>query len=318
MEFIHGTTLVYLKIRNWSGSIKASRDNDINLGIDGKLPPEKLLSLGRKKIFPPDAIQPLTRLRAAAERACLVKGTRFMGGYAIPNESVPELEVCLQDIQKKFESEMEVFITNFEKNKNAWLSDNVEFSHILRDQVPDREAVEKSFELSFRFYKAVPLEGYEPDEGEISNQVLHEVGRTCQDMTKRMMDRKTAIGGKTLKKQLEELMTKLDMLSFGNSRILKVLNEFNALHNSIPEERIDRDHSSYGIVLTFLTMCADSDKLEQIIDGRFSITETINSIQRAVKETTLFGSEVAELPEVVSPEINSAVVQSTTQAAVWF
>lgn len=29
MEFIHGTTLVYLKMRCWSGEKKASRDSDI-------------------------------------------------------------------------------------------------------------------------------------------------------------------------------------------------------------------------------------------------------------------------------------------------
>lgn len=51
MEFIHGTTLVYLKMRCWSGEKKASRDSDILLGVNGKLPPQKLLDLGRKKIL---------------------------------------------------------------------------------------------------------------------------------------------------------------------------------------------------------------------------------------------------------------------------
>lgn len=53
MEFIHGTTLVHLKMRCWSGEKKASRDSDIGLGIDGKLPPQKLLDLGRRRSFLP-------------------------------------------------------------------------------------------------------------------------------------------------------------------------------------------------------------------------------------------------------------------------
>ncbi|MBL4862885.1 MAG: hypothetical protein JKY09_07715 [Crocinitomicaceae bacterium] len=292
MEFIRGTTLVYLKIRNWSGSIKASRDRDIKLGINGEIPPENLLSLGRKKIFPPDAILPLTRLRASAERICLAKGTRFMGGYAIPNECVAETEQSLKAIEEKFVKELDSFLNNFETNKTAWLTENVQFEHILRNQVPDRDVVKKSFELSFKLFNIDILSGYEPDESEISCQVFHEIGQTCKEMARRMIDRTTAIGGKTLKKQLVEIMTKLELLAFGNSRILKVLGEFRALHDSIPEERIDRDHKSHGQALIFLTMCADSDKLESIINGEFSITHVISNIQNS--DTSLVNKDVSE------------------------
>ena len=91
MEFIHGTTLVHLKMRCWSGEKKASRDSDIRLGIDGKLPPQKLLDLGRKKIFPPKALDPLLSKRKSAERACLAEGTRFMGGFAVRDEAIDDV-----------------------------------------------------------------------------------------------------------------------------------------------------------------------------------------------------------------------------------
>ena len=66
MEFIRGTTLVHLKVRCWSGEKKASRDLDIQLGKDGKIPPQKMLDLGRKKIFPPTALDPMNNKRKAA------------------------------------------------------------------------------------------------------------------------------------------------------------------------------------------------------------------------------------------------------------
>lgn len=120
MEFIRGTTLVHLKMRCWGGEKKASRDSDIHLGADGKLPPEKLLDLGRKKIFPPKALDPLMSKRKAAERACLAEGTRFMGGFAVPDDVVEGLLAKLEDIKEMFYSELQVFLADFDRNKEAW------------------------------------------------------------------------------------------------------------------------------------------------------------------------------------------------------
>jgi len=278
MEFIRGTTLVHLKIRCWSGEKKASRDSDITVGTDGKLPPEKLLDLGRKKIFPPHALTPFDRERKAAERACLENGTRFMGGYAVPDESIDELIIKLDAIKEKFDTEIAGFLSDFDRNKEAWISENKDFAHIIRDQVPDRKSVERSFEFSHKLFKLQPLEGHEPDENEVANQVLHEIGKVCKEMSDNLLKRKTAIGGKTLKKQLEPIVKKLDTLSFGNGRLLKMLGEFRVLRNSIPDERIDKEHSMFGKTVTFLSMCGDSDKLELIIDGQYSVTQMITSV----------------------------------------
>lgn len=276
MEFIRGITLVHLKIRCWSGEKKASRECDINLGTGGTLPPKNLLNLGRKKIFPPRALDPLIRQRKSAERACLAVGTRFMGGYAVPDEAVDELVISLNNLDVEFQSAKSTFMSNFESNKANWLNENQEFAHVIRGQVPEPHVVINAFEFSFKLFKMEPLEGFELDSNEVANQVLHEIGMTCKEMSNRMLDRKTAVGGKTLKKQLEPLIHKLDTLSFGNGRILKVLDEFRLLKNSIPEERLDSQHVKFGHTLTFLSMCASGEKLERIIDGQFSVTELLH------------------------------------------
>lgn len=312
MEFIRGTTLVYLKMRCWGGEKKASRDSDIQLGHDGKLPPEKLLDLGRKKIFPPTALDPLMSKRKAAERACLAEGTRFMSGFAVPDHVVDGLLTELEVIQEMFYSELQTFLADFDRNKEAWISENDEFAHIIRDQVPDRETVAKSFEFSIKLYKLQPLEGFEPDENEVANQILHEVGLSCKQMSDRMLDRKRSIGGKTLSEQLDPLIKKLDTLSFGNGRILKVLNEFFALQKSIPMEMIDQDHPTFGQVLTFLSMCSDSDKLERIIDGEFSVSRLIEGMKRSVTESGSSG------PAPAIPISNQSVPMHTFSAGAYF
>lgn len=213
-----------------------------------------------------------------------------MGGYAVPDSVVDTIVEKLNVIKAEFYEKLAIFIADFERNKDAWIKDNTEFAHIIRDQVPDKETVEKSFEFTFTLYKINPLEGFEPDENEVANQVLHEIGLTCKEMSDRMLDRKRSISGKNLYEQLDPLIKKLDTLSFGNGRLLKVVNEFFALQKSIPMELIDQDHPTFGHVLTFLSMCADTNKLEKLIDGSFSVTKLINGIQRASSSVSSGGS----------------------------
>jgi hypothetical protein len=308
MEFIHGTTLVYPKIRMWGGEKKASRDVDITLGLNGKLPPKTLLDLGRKKIFPPKALDPLGTKRRKAERVCLLNGTRFMGGYAVPDEFVDDLALQLEAIQKEFEDEVQIFLINFDTNKNEWLVQNEEFSYVIRDQVPDRDSVAKTFQFQFHLYKVNPLGGFEPDEAEIANQVLREVGQSCKQMSDRMLDRKRSISGLALGEQLDPLINKLDVLSFGNSRILTVLGEFRRLQEVIPVDKLDKDHPMFGSVLTFLAMCSDGYKLEMLIDGNYSVSKLIAGIRPA--------AQIALLDSVPGTEYSTDATHVKTSTAV--
>lgn len=237
-----------------------------------------------------------------------------MGGFAVPDDVVEGLLAKLEDIKETFYSELQVFLADFDRNKEAWIAENDEFAHIIRDQVPDRETVSKSFEFSIKLYKLQPLEGFEPDENEVANQILHEVGLTCKQMSDRMLDRKRSISGKNLSEQLDPLIKKLDTLSFGNGRILKVLNEFFALQKAIPMEMIDQDHPTFGQVLTFLSMCSDSDKLERIIDGQFSVSKLIEGMKRSVTVSSSSGPEPT-IPKSTQP---AAVTTHTITAGAYF
>ncbi|MFP3441958.1 DUF3150 domain-containing protein, partial [Pantoea sp. SIMBA_133] len=87
---------------------------DIRLGIDGKLPPQKLLDLGRKKIFPPKALDPLLSKRKSAERACLAEGTRFMGGFAVRDEAIDDVVAKLETVKAGFKSALQQFLNDFD------------------------------------------------------------------------------------------------------------------------------------------------------------------------------------------------------------
>ena len=275
MEFIRETTLVHLKIRCWSGEVKAQK-TDITLGQGGSIPPKQLLELGRKKIFPPQALQPLKNLRKAAERACLAVGTRFMGGYAVPDESIESLEKELNDIERAYDVAKSTFKATFEANKKAWMNDNQEYTHIF-NALPSVGDVSDSFSYSFGCYKLKPKDGHEPDMEEIADQVLHEMSMYCKNLSAGLVKRKTATSGKSLRKLLSPVVERLNALSFGNGRIVKVLNEFNELVDSVPDNRITKEDLVFRNSVLFLSMCSNSEQLETIINGQFSIGSLIVS-----------------------------------------
>lgn len=310
MDFIRGTTLVYPIIRNWSGEIKAEREVDVQIGTNGKILPRKLLDLGRKSIYPKDALDPMLRCRKAVERACLTKGTRFMGGYAVPDEDVAEAIKKIEETQLEYEAHLCVFLREFDAKREAWLNeeDQKPYRDILNKCVPNKEAVKAAFRFGYKVFKLESVEGYEPDEEEISNQIFHELAQDCKSMASRMLERKSATTGDTLRKRLDPFIERLNALSFGNSRLLKVLDEFRALHGSIPLERIDKDHPKFGQTLTFLKMAGDSDTLEQIIDGRFSVAGMINALTRAAQPelTVVQGQPVPAMAPAIAPAVRQA------------
>lgn len=279
MEFIHGITLVHLKMRIWGGEKKANRDADIKIGSDGALPPQKLLDLGRKKIFPPSALSPFLALRKRAEKICLSRGVRFMGGYAIPDSFVENVLTDLAPIEQQFKLELRKFLSEFEFNINQWIQDNLEFAHLIKNQVPERDKVEKTFQFSTHAYKMEAIEGYEHDTDEVADQLLHEISMTCKQFTDRLLSRKGGIAGESLREQIQPLIEKLDVLSFGNQRVIAVLGEFRSLEQCLPVSKIEREDPSFGHILSFMSICSDTDKLEAVIAGDLSVSKILASMR---------------------------------------
>jgi hypothetical protein len=129
-------------------------------------------------------------------------------------------------------------------------------------------------------------------------------------MSDRLFNRKRAINGNKLSEQFNPIIKKLDTLSFGNGRLLKVLNEFTVMQQSLPLELIDKEHPSYGQVLTFLSMCADSNKLEHIIEGTFSVNKLIAGMKKLTMDTV-----TSEPESYVTQTIQPGKVQASTVGA---
>lgn len=268
MDFIQGTTLFTLHIRKWSGKITAE-DADYNPA--GELPPAKLLERGRKPIFPPKALTFADTLRKQAEKVLLTKGVRFMKGFAVPNEYVDEAVEELKDLKRQFERGVRDVMDNFDIHRDNWIAENREYEALLKRLIP-KDTIQDRFEFEFYVSRVQPLEGHEIPEEKIGNQVLHEVSQLCKAEADRLVNRKGDISSGELKDKLLPMIEKLDALSFGNSRVLKLLSEFQTLDNAIPDgEAYTTTSGMRASVITFLSACSSQARVEAIINGEFRV-----------------------------------------------
>lgn len=276
MKFVQGTTLFTLFVAKWSGKITAE---DTDYSPDGVKTPKKLLERGRKPIYPPSKLTIFDTLRKRAEAILLANGVRYMKGFAIPDKRVDDVVAELEDIKLQFNNAFKDVANNFEAYRDTWLAENQEFENVIRHLVT-KESVMDKFEFAFYASKIQPLEGFEVPDEVVGNQVLHEVSLLCKDEADRLVDRKTKIKRQELVDKLEPMINKLDLLSFGDSRMLKLLSEFKALSGAIPVdvEVFEADALIISNVIMFLSTCSSPARMEAILNGDFSVATMLQKL----------------------------------------
>ena len=90
MNILDNIAILVLSVSLWTGR-KQLRQEDLKLADGSELPPQKLASLGSKRVMDPAALAPFATFKRRAERTVLAVGTRFLGGYAVPVEKLDEL-----------------------------------------------------------------------------------------------------------------------------------------------------------------------------------------------------------------------------------
>ncbi len=161
-KIIDGLVIIMLNISLWQGRKKLRNEDLEEKGIaTSSLPPEKLASLGSKRIVSPDAVNVFMALKRRAERACLAVGTRFMGGYAIPEEKMPTLQAELDAIESEFELEKAKFIAQYDVTINAWANENPEWREAILRAVDPSNYVAAQLQCSYTALKVSHAKGAE-------------------------------------------------------------------------------------------------------------------------------------------------------------
>lgn len=144
--------IVDLGFTIWSGAKALEPTDFVNVDVSD-LPPSRVASYGRKHLIDKDALHPFKQIRTKAERACMRVGTRLLGGFAIPQDSIDKIGVELEDLCAAFEQELDKFMTSYDDMIEDWITSNPEMAEPLRRAVIPRGVVKSRFRASFSIFE---------------------------------------------------------------------------------------------------------------------------------------------------------------------
>ena len=144
--------MVMLNITVWSGAKKLEPSDFINVDVDD-LPSSRVASFGIKHLIDKERLAPFKSVRGYADRLCARWGTRFLGGFAIPQDCVAHVGQELRLLCDRYEQEIERFMVDYDQATEDWIKSNPEFSEVLRRSILPPAVVRSRFKAAYSIFE---------------------------------------------------------------------------------------------------------------------------------------------------------------------
>ena len=148
------SVIVALDVSIWSG--KAKLDRQELSDADG-LPPEQMATLGSKKLFNPAKLRIFNALKARATSALDAAGTKFLGGWLVPEQRFGSVRDAVDHAQGDFHKAVADFISNYQSDLDDWCRQFPEWEYNIRRAAPDTGELMRKFGFSWQAFSAAPL-----------------------------------------------------------------------------------------------------------------------------------------------------------------
>jgi hypothetical protein len=311
-KVLQGLVLVHLSFSVWSGK-KKLRPEDLK---GANLPPDKLASLGSKRIFDPDALKVFATLKRQAERSCEEVGVRFLGGYAIPEEKLTPLMEKMELIEQSFATAKTNFLSAYDDNLKDWLAEAGEWSEIVARAVEPANRVAERLSCGFTAFKvespgetaSAVQQPLERQVDSLADQLIHEIGALAKSTWEESYRGRTSVTRKALR-PLKAILDKLSSLSFvGPDKISGLVSNVHAALDTVSRSGPVTGATLMGLVGV---LCELSD-----IAG-FITTEEREEMLQPLPEPEVEPVLSAPLPPK-TVTIMPQPVQQIEAPAVWF
>jgi len=274
VEVVGRLAAIKLEVHIWSGR-KKLRPEDLKKAGDIKLPPEELASLGSKKIVDPERLNVFHRLKKEAERTCLQVGTRFLGGFAIPDEKLAEVLKDLDRIRTEFLQERAKFLAEYGQAVDEWASRYPEFESIIRAAVDPVEHVGSVLDFDYVVFRVEPHPQDQKSLGKAADHLGHgaldEVAKEADKLLEQSLLGKNKVSRRVLS-PLKRIRDKLDGLSFLDASFGPIVDSIDQLlrelENTAPIQGRDLDR-----LMALVQILADPAKARKHGSGLLSFSD---------------------------------------------
>lgn len=243
MQILNQIVVIMLNISLWSGRKKLRPEDLAANGVEvDKLPPGTLASLGTKRIIAPEALNPFTALKKEAERICLAKGVRFLGGFAIPKGNVPGLVEELKEIKHRFQEAKDNLLSDYDKEVSKWIAENPpEWASVIRAAIEPASTIDQA--LHFNFAPVVvgspegmgeENEGLDEETDGLLGQLFHEIRVQAKTAYEATFVGRREVTRKALR-PIAAMRDKLQGLSFLDPEIAETIHGIDEVVTKLPK-----------------------------------------------------------------------------------
>ena len=305
-QVLQGLIAVTLDITLWSAR-KKLRPEDL-AGV--VLPPDKLATLGSKRVYDPDSLCIFATLKRQAERACSDMGVRFLGGYAVPESKLDQLFIDLESIQDKYEQAKKSFLSNYDSKLDEWLDDAGEWREIVAKAVEPASAIAGKLTCGFTAYKVGMPEdvkaaaSVEKQIGGLADQLIKEVSKVALDAYEESYKGRNEVTRKALR-PLTAIQAKLNGLAFiAPEKISGIMENVEAALAAVPKTGPIQGAVLQGLKGTLMEI-ADIDGYNEAAEKveAEALAEQVMEVQPEVKPIPQAKAKKPRLPRKPAPEV---------------
>ncbi|MGP9797075.1 DUF3150 domain-containing protein [Halomonas sp. 86] len=268
--------VVHADFNIWSGKTRL-RPEDIKLGAGGEIPPEKLASLGNKKICEPSALNPFNSLKTACLRFLRHYGLRFMNGYAIPADKLDYVESQLETIKAQFLTERQDFLDAYEATVEKWIDDNPEFAQSIRTGRMPIDVVRERIGFEYTIYNINAVNEKSADQlsrqmDSLTSDLYSEIEKEANNFYHKYLNGRKELNTST-RATLEKLYDKIDGLSFMNASLEPLATLLKETIDGFESHKVkSRIEGAYLYqVTTVVLICADREKIHGYAEGSVTV-----------------------------------------------
>ena len=228
------TTLFLIDYHIWSGR-KKLRPEDLRMGQDR--PPDELISLGSKKVCDPQALRIFHRKRRQVERELLAVGTRFLGGYLVPNSHAAAVLSEANRLTGEARAAADDFLADYDRHIDTWCTAYPRWEPAIRKAIDPVEVVRAQLRFRVQALRietslAVAEDTLAEDLEAVAETLFSEVERMARHLEQSFLG-KDELSQRVLG-TFRRIADKLDALSFADYRIDPVVRSLRAWLARLP------------------------------------------------------------------------------------
>ena len=213
-EIVNLLNVVYCDVQSVSGAVSKERTTS-----------DEVFTEGSVRYMNPKLLRPFAKARQAATRLCRLHGTRFLNGWAIPDESLAEVRAGLAAISKEVDLEKATLVSKLAGHRLDWEMKHPEVVR-YRDRFPTNAGIEASISMLVSIYKIAPgdvvhesiTDGIKAEVAGLAGRVLREIAQDVRDSWSADAQAATTRS----RGVLERIQLKLERMAFIDTELAEV------------------------------------------------------------------------------------------------